>query len=185
MHIGELVKVYRKKHKLTQTDFAKKSGLSRQTVTRIEISENEKDISVNEKTLLGIATGLDMSYTQLINLMHGDQPNGEIEISKEEVIPIMDSTNSKKVSWLFIAGYNDCFSFYPEYPNVSKLYIVQRSDKFTMGNHVAVEFNGRIRTAHYFNIKGQEIFVGDDDEELKGDVKPLGHIISEINALYD
>ena len=72
MLIGEIIKEYRTKYKLTMDDFAKRASLSKGFISMLEKNENpltKKPIVPSLDKLKDIAEAMNMSLNELIKLM--------------------------------------------------------------------------------------------------------------------
>lgn len=186
MKLGTLIKIYRKKNNLTQSDFAKKCNISRQTVTRLELA-NEEDSVVNEKTLSRIAFAMDMTYPQLVSSLYNNTLKyGTIHLEKEQMIVIYDN-NCREVNSMYLSDHRDCIGFYPHFPNISKIFLVQKkSTDIESGNLVAVKCKGKIVAARMFKFDNGNCYSTlETNTEIKGpSVSVIGKIIGEI-SLYN
>lgn len=90
MTIGDIVKNYRTEHKISQDNFAEKSGLSKGYISMLENntnSRNNKPIAPTLKALQKIALGMNIDTDELLKLINGKQKvslSESIEISKSK-----------------------------------------------------------------------------------------------------
>jgi transcriptional regulator with XRE-family HTH domain len=64
-NLGKNIRTLRNKHKMTQSDLAKKSGVSFYTIVKIELDQNKNP---KIKTTAKIADALDISIDELLTL---------------------------------------------------------------------------------------------------------------------
>lgn len=76
MFLGDLIKKYRDVHRISQRDFAKKSGLSYTYISALEKNKDYrtgKPISPTLETVKSVAKGLDVSVDEILKLLDDNQ----------------------------------------------------------------------------------------------------------------
>lgn len=74
MPIGEFILAHRKKNKITQKDFAKKAGLARSFITRLE-NDDFEDSVISLATFIRLAKALSIPMHQLFQNVKFFNPN--------------------------------------------------------------------------------------------------------------
>ena len=121
MYIGEIIKEYRAKHKLSQRAFASMANVTAAYVSALENiynPRNNKPYSVTTEKARDIANGMNMSVDELLSKLNKNQ-EFEINIAEKQPsrIPILATFpsrgNSKILGYIYDEEYNsdDYFAF--------------------------------------------------------------------------
>lgn len=91
MKLGDLIKQYRSKNKLTMQDFANSSGLSKGYISMLEKNQHpqsQRKLSPSLETYQKVAYAMSLSLDDLIAMLDGDEvvhfSQGNIELSDSE-----------------------------------------------------------------------------------------------------
>lgn len=83
MTIGDILKKYREKHRMSQDKFAEKSGISKGYISMLENninSRNNKPIEPTLEMLHKLSVGMDITLDELLKMVDGKQ---KISLSNE------------------------------------------------------------------------------------------------------
>lgn len=109
MKLGELIVAYRKEHKLSQRQFAKKcGGLSNGYISMIENDFNpatNKGITPSIDKLVCIASGMDMSVSDLLQMCE-DMPSDLSDVVAQNVI-YEDESDAEIVNLFIKSGISN------------------------------------------------------------------------------
>ncbi len=92
MRLGQFIKNYRNEHGISMDEFARRSGISKQYVSRLEMNSHpttKKMICPSLETIKKAAIGMSMDFTSLINMLDEKVTilEGESEIMVSMVYP--------------------------------------------------------------------------------------------------
>lgn len=78
MTLGEIIKTYRKKHKISQIEFAEKANLTKGYISMLENNYNpstQKPIMPSVQVVLDVAKAMNISANTLLDLMDNEDIN--------------------------------------------------------------------------------------------------------------
>lgn len=88
MTIGDILKKYRTENKISQSEFAKISGISKGYISMLENNTNARDgkpITPTLEMLQKISRGMNISLNELLEKIGGKQKNRLFLIKKKQI----------------------------------------------------------------------------------------------------
>lgn len=189
MKLGELIVAYRKEHKLSQRQFAKKcGGLSNGYVSMLENDFNpatSKGITPSLDKLVCIASGMDMSVTELMEKVE-DMPADLSEVVAQNVI-YEDETDSEIVN-MFIGPYapkeGNLIKSKPETPSSEAIAFAQRFEKLDRHAQEVLLAVMRIEEKRCEHSQVVEKYLADLPEDGKGMKVGIAYQDGSVEAKY-
>ena len=111
MKLGEIIKVFRKKNKMTMQEFADRAGLSKGYISMLERSQHpqsQRKLVPSFETYQKVANAMSMSIDELVALLGGRvQAHGMVHETvrlNESSLSNSDATDSSSVDMIYLTG---------------------------------------------------------------------------------
>ena len=103
MKLGEIIKVFRKKNKMTMQEFADRAGLSKGYISMLERSQHpqsQRKLVPSFETYQKVANAMSMSIDELVALL---DDNETVRLN-ESSLSNSDATDSSSVDMIYLTG---------------------------------------------------------------------------------
>lgn len=103
MKLGEIIKVFRKKNKMTMQEFADRAGLSKGYISMLERSQHpqsQRKLVPSFETYQKVANAMSMSIDELVALLDDNETVRLNESSSSS----SDATDSSSVDMIYLTG---------------------------------------------------------------------------------
>ena len=103
MKLGEIIKVFRKKNKMTMQEFADRAGLSKGYISMLERSQHpqsQRKLVPSFETYQKVANAMSMSIDELVALLDDNETVRLNESSSSN----SDATDSSSVDMIYLTG---------------------------------------------------------------------------------
>lgn len=164
MHLGEFIKQYRIKHKMSMGDFARLSGISKAYVSVLEKNRdprNDKPITPSIHIIKKVSDTLEIPFDELFNQLDDDIIVSFIEPSNKKITNNTKLTTLSSNSQLLVDTYNQLNE--PRQENVLN-YAKQQLNEQSHDN--IIDFNSIKEKTHKYNSSDDEY----DDVDVYGGI---------------